>query len=358
MPHPYGDRRRRLTAQLEELKLPALAISHLPNIRYLTGFSGSNALLLVSESDSILYTDPRYDLQAHAECNCKVRVVTGPLWAALGKTLARRRVRALGLESERVPHAEWERLAAASGRLKLRAADGHVEKMRAVKSASETASIRRSVALCDEAYRRSLAAIKPGLRESEAAAEIDHQVRRLGAEGPAFETIVAAGARSALPHARPGPRKLRPNQLLLIDMGASLDGYASDMTRVVHLGNPGRTVRRLHQAVLEAQLAALDAVRPGIPAMMVDEAARKVLRGYGLAERFTHSTGHGLGLEIHEGPRIGKNVETMLEAGMAITIEPGVYLEGIGGVRIEDTVLVTPSGGERLTGVAKELTVL
>jgi Xaa-Pro aminopeptidase len=183
-------------------------------------------------------------------------------------------------------------------------------------------------------------------------------MRRLGAEKPSFETIVASGARSALPHAHPTGARLKLGQLLLIDMGAFVDGYASDMTRMLFLGRPGARVKRLYRAVLEAQLAAIDAVRPGVTTSHVDRQARHVLKKFGLDRAFVHSTGHGLGLEIHELPRIGRKDKTLLAAGMAITIEPGAYLEGFGGVRIEDTVVVTAGGCEVLTPTSKELRVL
>ncbi|HEX5229578.1 MAG TPA: M24 family metallopeptidase, partial [Bryobacteraceae bacterium] len=172
---------------------------------------------------------------------------------------------------------------------------------------------------------------------------------------PAFDTIVAAGARTALPHSEPSSVRMERGALVMVDMGAQQDGYASDMTRMLFLGSPSPKVKRVYRAVLEAQLAALAAVRPGVQASRVDQAARRVLKSYGLGRAFVHSTGHGLGLEIHEGPRIGKTGKTRLEVGMAITIEPGAYLEGFGGVRIEDTVVVTPSGCDILTPTSKKL---
>jgi Xaa-Pro aminopeptidase len=196
------------------------------------------------------------------------------------------------------------------------------------------------------------------MTENDAAAELEYRMRRLGAEGPAFETIVAAGARAALPHARPGPAKLEAGQPVLVDMGACLGGYMSDMTRMAHFGPPPRRFAELYGAVLEAQQAALEAVRAGVPARRVDAAARKALKGRGLDRYFTHSTGHGVGLEIHEGPRLGARSEEMLEAGMVVTVEPGIYLAGQAGIRIEDTVLVTQAGAEILTPVSKEIMVL
>jgi Xaa-Pro aminopeptidase len=230
-----------------------------------------------------------------------------------------------------------------------------VERLRAVKSPEEIAAIRAAVELNSKAYEQAIRRIRGEWTEKDLAAEIDHRMRKLGAEGPAFETIVAAGANAALPHARPGSRKLSGDQLLLVDMGASLDGYASDMTRVVHLGPPGDRARRLYDAVLEAQLASIAAVKPGATGEEVDAAGRSLLKRRKLDHLFQHSTGHGLGLEIHEEPRLGRLSKTELEAGMVVTIEPGVYMEGFGGVRIEDTVLVTETGAEVLTPTKKDL---
>jgi Xaa-Pro aminopeptidase len=200
--------------------------------------------------------------------------------------------------------------------------------------------------------------VKPGIQEQEIAAELDFQMRKLGAEKPAFDTIVAAGAHSALPHAHPSTHRLLENELLLTDMGSSLNGYSSDMTRVAHLGKPNRRVRELYGAVLEAQMAAVDSVRASVAAGKVDSVARSVLKKHGLDREFVHSTGHGLGLEIHEPPRIGRKEKTRLHAGMVITIEPGAYIDGFCGVRIEDTVLVTATGCEVLTPTPKELVSL
>jgi Xaa-Pro aminopeptidase len=183
-------------------------------------------------------------------------------------------------------------------------------------------------------------------------------MRRLGAEKPSFETIVAGGVRSALPHAQPTAAPLKSGDLVVVDMGAVQDGYCSDMTRMLFLGQPTAKVKRTYRAVLEAQLAATDAVRAGATTVGVDRAAREVLKGYGLDQAFIHSTGHGLGLEIHEPPRIGKRDKKRLQTGMAITIEPGVYLEGFGGIRIEDTVIVTDKGCEVLTKTSKDLRVI
>jgi len=352
---PRRERRDSLIRLLQQHKAQAIAITHLPNVRYLCGFTGSNAVLLISARESILYTDPRYDIQATSESDVPVRVVRGALWADAAKEIRRRRIFRLALESDKVSHADWDAIGSHIGaRAELLPVQGLVEALRAVKSPDEIEKIRRSVLLNSQALALTLPLLKPGMTELEVAAELDYRMGRLGAEGTAFETIVACGRRSALPHARPTSEQLKNNRLLLIDMGASLEGYASDMTRVFHLGKPGRKVRALYDMVLEAQLAAIAAVRPGATCAAVDLAARETLQRHQHDQFFTHSTGHGLGLEIHEGPRLGAKVESVLLPGMVVTIEPGVYLEGFGGIRIEDTVLVTETGVEVLTPSTKE----
>lgn len=340
-----------------KVPLDALVVTSLVNIRYLTGFSGSNGALLIERSgEATLYTDPRYTIQAAAETGLRVVIAKGSLLPRVAKAASRKRYRRVGFESAHLTVAAHAPLAAALGK-KLEPASGLVEKLRRRKSADEIARIAASVDLNSRAFGRALAIVKPGrTREIDLAAEIDHQMRKLGATGTAFETIVAAGPRSALPHARPTRTVIPANELLLIDMGASLDGYTSDMTRVVSTGSGlSRRAKQIHAAVLESQLAAIDAVRPGVSAASVDRAARQVLKGHGLDKLFVHSTGHGLGLEIHEAPRLGKKEKTRLEESMAITIEPGVYEEGSGGVRIEDTVIVTATGCRVLTPTPKEL---
>jgi Xaa-Pro aminopeptidase len=316
-------------------------------------------MLLLQPDQALLLTDARYTTQVRQEADCAFKVVQGPLLKAVLPLIEKRGARSLGLEAAHLTVDAYSMLEAAlRPKVALRPLTGVVEWLRLVKSAAEVERIRAAVRLTSQAFDRSMRKVKPGIQERELAAELDFQMLRGGAERPAFETIVAFGARAALPHARPTQNPLESNELLLIDMGAQLQGYTSDMTRMAHLGRPSPASRRLHRAVLEAQLAAIDAVRPGVTAHTVDRAARSTLRRHGLDRQFLHSTGHGLGLEIHEPPRLGKKESTALEAGMVITIEPGVYQEGVAGVRIEDTVLVTRAGCEVLTPTPKELLVL
>jgi Xaa-Pro aminopeptidase len=356
----FHGRRIRVSGEFKERKVDALTVSFGANLRYLTGFTGSNGLLLVlPKGDAIFFTDPRYMLQAKQEVSCRVRVCKGPLIPQLLAAVSRAGIRKLGFEAAHMTCAQHDALRAA---LPLGATlvpvSGCVERLRMIKSAGEIALIRRSVETNSAAFEQTVKHARAGMRESDLAAELEYRMRRAGAEKPAFDTIVAAGERSALPHAQPTSARLAAGDLVVVDMGAMQQGYASDMTRMLFLGSPGAKVKRMYRAVREAQQASLDAVRPGVTAMHVDREARRVLKTAGLEHVFTHSTGHGLGLEIHEPPRLGRKEKTRLEPGMAITIEPGVYLEGFGGIRIEDTVVVTASGCEILTPTSKDLCVL
>jgi Xaa-Pro aminopeptidase len=358
-PIEYANRRRNISASLPGLKLDAFLISALPNVRYLTGFTGSNGLVLLTEDTATLYTDPRYSIQAAQETDCTVRIIAkGSLAVAASIQIRRSKLRRIGFEKTRLSYGSFLELQES---LKLgetlEPVTSVVEQHRAVKSDGEIELIRRSVETNSKAFERAIKKLKPTTTESGLAAELEFQMRRLGAEKAAFETIVAAGPRTALPHAQPMPVPIG-NQLLLVDMGAMQDGYCSDMTRMLHVGKPHGKARKLFKAVLEAQLAAVDAVRQDATAGSVDRAARRVLQAHGLDKAFVHSTGHGLGLEIHEPPRVGRSDDTKLRAGMVITIEPGAYIQGAGGVRIEDTVLVTKNGCEVLTPTEKTLFIV
>ncbi len=343
-----------------ELKIDALLVSAAPNIRYLSGFTGSNGLLLVTPESHTLFTDPRYTIQASQQCSCKVKTITkGHLDLAAIEIVRRKRLKRIGFEATRVIYDSYQRLKQALPlAATLKPIGPVIEKLRMIKSPAEIERIRRSVLTNSQAFEATVKSIRPGISEMAIAAELEFKMRRLGAEKAAFETIVSSGARTALPHAQPSRQQTAVNELLLIDMGACQNGYMSDMTRMLFLGRPSPRVRSIYRAVLNAQLAAVDAVRAGVTASQVDRKARQVLESEGLGKEFVHSTGHGLGLEIHEPPRVGRKDPTRLEAGMVITIEPGAYVRGFGGVRIEDTVLVTKNGCEVLTPTSKELMLL
>jgi len=352
----FPQRRQGVASALGTHKVEGLLVSSSASIRYLTGYTGSNGLLLVTASESHFFTDPRYATDAQKNIDCKVHICTKGLFEEASAVVKRKQLKRLGFEPSWMQVDAFERLKAKLGAgVKLAPVSGVVEGLRAVKSPSEIARIRAAVKANSEAYSKTMQRVRVGVREMDIAAELDFQMRMLGAEKAAFETIVASGVRTALPHAHPTSKKVEANELLLIDMGSMVDGYCSDMTRMSFLGVPSKRASTLYKAVLEAQLAGIKAVKAGVSAGRVDAAAREVLKRHELEKAFVHSTGHGLGLEIHEGPRVAKNDKTTLRAGMVITIEPGAYIEGFGGVRIEDTVLVTETGCEVLTPTPKEL---
>ncbi len=348
--------RRRLT----KAGLHGLLVTHLPDLRYLSGFTGSSAALAITRRSARLHTDSRYRTQAAEEvADAEVEVVTGsPAVAAVEWLAAQPGVEFAGFDPAMTSVADLARWRAAlPARLRrgfLSALAGPlVEPLRRVKDEDELALMIEAALVGCKLFEGILGFIQPGLREFEVAAELEYQARLLGAEGMSFETIVASGVRSALPHGRATAAKLPRNGFVTLDFGVILKGYCSDMTRTVHLGKPTASERAAYEAVLEAQETAVGAVASGISCGDVDEAARGVLRKAGLAEAFSHSTGHGLGLEIHEPPRIGAGQTARLQAGMVITIEPGIYLAEQFGIRIEDMVAVTRSGAEVLTPAPK-----
>ncbi len=327
------------------------------NWYYLTGFTGESGALLIGGAGTTLLTDGRFTVQAREETHgVKIEKQEGPLYKALGDLLKQQRVGATGYDPATLTVADWKVLRRAAG-AKWRGveAGGIIELLRTKKEAGELAVMRKAAVLAGQVFESALTLIKPGVRESEIGAEIEYQMRKRGASGPSFETIVASGPRAALPHARPTGKRLRKNELVVLDLGAILGHYCSDMTRTVHVGRASQRVRGWYRAVQEAQDAGVAAVKAGVTCGDVDAAARGVLKQHGLDRWFVHSTGHGLGLEVHEQPRVARDQTTRLEPGNVITIEPGVYVEGIGGIRIEDDVAVRAGGNEVLTRVKRDL---
>ena len=356
----FRARQKKLREHLGTTRFDALLISHLPNIRYLCGFTGSAGMLLVEEAGSVFFTDVRYDTQAHEEVKAaKIVIARKSLLAGLDDFLARRRKRrrgwTVGIEAEHFTVAEKRRLTQLlpSG-VKLKDAPSIVERSRMVKDSDELNRIRASVALGAKLFDRALEVLRPGVKETEVAGEMEYAARRAGAQEMSFPTIIASAARSALPHGRASDQPIAPGGFVVCDFGVILAGYCSDQTRTVWVGSAWEEARRVYEAVRESQQAAIDVVRAGIPVSVVDEAARKVLRKAGLGRYFTHSTGHGVGLEIHEAPRVAAGQQEILQPGMVITIEPGVYFPGKWGVRIEDMVAVTVGGCEVLTPTRKD----
>ncbi len=353
-----GALRRKLT----RAGLPGLLVTHLPDVRYLCGFTGSSAALAINRRSARLFTDGRYTVQAYEEVKAaRVQIGSGsPAVAAVQWLAAQSGVTMAGYDATHTTvaeHMQWKAALPSHLRRSFLSAlpAPFVEPLRRIKDQDELALMTEAAYLGCQLFDHILKFIRPGVPELEVAAELEHQARLLGAEGMSFETIVASGVRSSLPHGRATGQPLPRRGFLTLDFGIILKGYCSDMTRTVFLGKPKSVERHAYQSVLEAQEAAVAAVAAGISCGEVDEAARSVLRKQGLAEAFTHSTGHGVGLEIHEQPRVGAGQSTRLVAGMVITIEPGIYLPGQYGVRIEDMVAVTRNGGEVLTPSPKAL---
>ena len=355
-------RLRSLQQALTRHKLYGFVVMHPPNVRYLCGFTGSSAAVLVQGEGAVLFTDGRYTEQAHEEVQgAKVVIARKAPGLAAAEWLGRGRKkpgatrRALGIEGDHLTVAArgWLMEALPRG-FRVVEAPPLVEQARMIKDPDELQLIREAVATGAKLFDRALEVIRPGVREIEVAAAMEFAARQAGADAMSFETIIASGARSALPHGRASEAQVAVGGFVVCDFGVILHGYCSDRTRTVYVGAANSEARQVYGAVLEAQLAAIEAVGPGVSVGQVDGAARKVLRQSGLAKYFTHSTGHGVGLEIHEAPRVARGQTERLRPGMVITIEPGVYLPGQWGVRIEDMVVVTEQGCEVLTPTQKE----
>ncbi|MGD0914558.1 MAG: aminopeptidase P family protein [Terracidiphilus sp.] len=356
--HRIGAVRRKLT----RTGLQGLVVTHLPDLRYLSGFTGSSAALAITRRSVRLFTDGRYTTQATEEVQAaNVAIVSGsPATNAVQWLAAQPGVETAGFDPTWTTVAELGRwkdaLPARLRRTFLTALPAPlVEPLRQIKDEDELSIMIQAALVGCKLFEKILAFIRPGIQEIEVAAELEYHARLLGAEGMSFETIVASGLRSALPHGKATTALLPRRGFLTMDFGVILKGYCSDMTRTVYLGNPRPKERATYNAVLEAQEAAVAAVSAGVSCGEVDEAARSILRREGLAEAFSHSTGHGVGLEIHESPRIGAGQTARLASGMVVTIEPGVYLAGHYGIRIEDMVAVTATGGQVLTPAPKAL---
>jgi len=320
--------------------------------------------MVIGGPKAAFFTDGRYTAQAKQEVKgCRIFISRKSALAAAAEWLAknRRKLAArgqcrIGVEGEHLTLAERQRIAGILGSgFRLKPAPALVEQARMIKDEEEVDGLRQAEQLGSKLFDTVLKAIRPGVRETEVAAELEYAARRAGVDGMSFETIIASGDRSALPHGRASQATIPASGFVVCDFGVILAGYCSDMTRTVHVGRAGNEARSLYQAVREAQQAAVDAVRPGASVGEVDQAARKLLQKKGFGRYFSHSTGHGVGLEIHELPRLAARQPEVLELGMVITIEPGAYIPGKWGVRIEDMVVVTQTGCENLSGVSKEL---
>ena len=351
------ERITRIRERLDGEGADVFLVSNPVNRRYLTGFTGSAGLVWISSTRQAILTDFRYFEQVKTQCPDWELVRIENYTDALQALIEEEHVQSIAFEKD---HVTVEQIEGWQEKLSVqfRGISGWVQELRMIKTEEEIANIRKAAQIADEAFAQLLPTLRSGLTEIEAALELEFLMRKAGASGLSFDPIVASGPQSALPHARPGERVLSVGDFVVFDFGAIVSGYCSDMTRTVLIGEPEEKHLLIYDLVLKAQVSALQAVAPGKTGAEIDAIARDIIGEMGYGPYFGHGLGHSLGLEVHENPRLSKTDQTILEPGMIVTVEPGVYLPGFGGVRIEDLVLVTEDGHDVLTSTFKELYVV
>jgi Xaa-Pro aminopeptidase len=329
------------------------------NVRYLTGFTGEDSFFVIGRGLTVLVSDSRFETQIAQECpglDAHIRPRTKTISQAVGEVVSRSKLKKLAFESGTTSYAQWDALTQTVKPLELVPQADVVESLRLIKDDGELAEIREAIQQAERGFQLLKATLSPEMTEQQAANELERAMRHFGAKQAAFDTIVAVGPRAALPHARPTAARIGDAGFVLVDWGArNTGGYHSDLTRMIVTGTISPKLEKLYRVVLQAQRRGIEAVRPGVLGGEVDAASREVIRQAGFGKNFGHGLGHGIGLEIHEGPRVSQNSKTELKPGMVVTVEPGVYLPGWGGIRIEDDVLVTRTEHEVLTSLPRDL---
>ncbi len=359
MPMDYhAARRKKLRRLIKQHGVDALLVTNYTNVTYLTGFTGDDSYLLLSRNDEIILSDARYTTQLEEECPDLKLNIRGPgvdMIEAIARVARSAKVHSLGIEADSMTVGLKNRIDSKLDKIELSPTGGLVEKLRLIKDREEIRLLREAVRYAQKSFEVLRATLRADLTEKQVAADLEHQMRGLGAKGCSFPPIIAVGDNAALPHATPTDRRIEESPFVLVDWGADGGLYKSDLTRVLANGKIPPKLERIYRVVLKAQTQAIAAIKPGVTCHSVDRVARKVIEKAGFGKRFGHGLGHGIGLDIHEGPRLTSNNTQELQAGMVVTVEPGIYLPGFGGVRIEDDVLVTSSGHEVLTDVPKQL---
>ncbi len=361
MPLKYNFQRRiaDLRSEMQRQKIDVFISSFLPTTKYLCGFHGSNGLLIVTKSKSYFLTDFRYDEIIQTEVSADVKIV---MQGSLSKAASEKKIfsslKNIAFEKDRLTVSEFENLKKNLSGKKLIPVSGIVENLRTVKDDAEIQTLKLAFSISDKVFQSIIGMIKPGMTELEISAEISYLHKKFGAQNDAFDVIVASGVRGSLPHGNATSKKIGNNEFVTLDFGCVMDGYHSDMTRTICVGKPTAEMKKVYRIVLDAQQKACDAVRSGIAAKKIDAIARKHIQSRGYGKYFGHSVGHGVGLEIHELPRIAPKSKEKLNSGNVITIEPGIYIPKKFGVRIEDTVVVRDRGCEILTGSPKGLIII
>jgi Xaa-Pro aminopeptidase len=357
-PASHADRRERLRRLVRKTGADGLLVTHPANVTYLTGFTGDSSYLLLTPRDAVMVSDGRYTQQLAEECpelDTEIRPPGVEILPTVVRAVRAVKIGRLGIEAAAMTVDFWTELAKQLPQLAIEATTSLVEQLREVKDRDEIAQIRDAIELAERAFAVVRAGLRPECSEQQIAADLEYQIRLFGGRECSFTPIVGVGPRGALPHARLSGHQVRESDFVLIDWGARGELYVSDLTRVVVTGRISPKLERVYGVVLRAQQAAIDAIRPGAILQDIDAVARQVIQDAGYGKHFTHGLGHGIGLEIHEGPRFAPHQERPLKAGMVVTVEPGIYLPQWGGIRIEDDVLVTRTGCEVLSQVPKQL---
>ncbi len=353
----FSRRRERLFRELKERKLPNLLVTCPYNVTYLTGFTGEDSYLFVDANRITILSDARYEEQLGQECpndSVFIRSATITMIDATAKWIATQKLPEVCVESQSITLAQWERLTELVANVQFGSCSGVIERLRERKDASEIEAIERAISIAERSFVSVRAMLTGDMTEKSVADQLEFSIRKLGGTGSAFKSIVGVGPRAALPHGRPSAKRIDEAPFVLVDWGAKEDLYLSDLTRTIITGKPTPKFQKIYQTVLSAQEAAIRAIRPGILMSDVDAIARGLIEKAGFGKRFTHSLGHSFGLQIHESIRLAKGQERTLEEDMVVTVEPGIYLPGVAGVRIEDDILVTKSGNRVLTSLPKQ----
>lgn len=351
-------RLEKLRKLMRSENIDGMLITSSSNLRYMTNFTGTAGLAIVSDNHAVFITDFRYTEQAKKQAiQYEVIEYQGNIIDEIAKQVERLKIERLGFEQEHVTFYTYE-LYKNKLSCELVPTSNVIEKLRLIKDESEVELIKKAADIADQAFDHILSYIKPGVREREIANELEFYMRKLGATSSSFDIIVASGIRSALPHGVASDKKIEHGEMVTLDFGAYYEGYCSDLTRTVAVGDPGDKLKEIYSIVLEAQTLGVEKIKPGMSGKEADAITRNYISKHGYGQYFGHSTGHGIGLDIHEGPTLSLRSTQLLEKGMVVTVEPGIYIAGVGGVRIEDDILLTEDGNERLTHSRKDLIIL
>ncbi|PAD69463.1 Xaa-Pro dipeptidase [Bacillus sp. 7586-K] len=345
--------------RFKELSIDGLLITSEYNRRYMTGFTGTSGIALISEDKAVFMTDFRYTEQAAKQVK-EYEIVqhTGPLSEEVAQLVSKLGIKKLGFEQDHLTYQEYSNYKKVLNSVEFIPVSGAVEKLRLIKSPAEIKILKEAAEIADAAYKHILTFVKPGVREIDVSNELEFFMRKNGAVSSSFDIIVASGYRSALPHGVASEKEIEKGDFVTLDFGAYYKGYCSDITRTFAVGQPSDELKKIYSIVLEAQLRGMNGIKPGMTGKEADALTRDYISEHGYGEYFGHSTGHGLGMEVHEGPALSYRSDTILQPGMVVTVEPGIYIPNLGGVRIEDDTVITENGNESLTHSSKELIIL